>query len=343
MLLTGLWQMCLARIRAISRDPATLAWALAFPLFSSLVLGAAFRGVAEGPAVVALASGPGEANYATGLASEPGLVVIRTDLPTAMRMLRRAEVAAIVALDDGPRILSDPTRPESRAARLLTIDTLERQSGRVDQLHVRDEPMTQSDVRYIDFLIPGLLGLGLMTSGLWSVGLQLAQMRVMNLLKRLRGTPMGLATLFASFLLVRVGLSLLEISFFVGFSRAAFNVTLRGGLLSLFLFAVLGGATFASMSLMLASRVRTSEGAAGITNLVLFPMTMVSGVFFPASRFPSWASTFINALPLTALNDGLRAIMNEGKPLSALGTQCAVLLVWGIASFVAALLLFRWK
>ena len=115
-----------------------------------------------------------------------------------------------------------------------------------------------------------------------------------------------------------------------------------GSYAAFILFGLAGSLSFSGLSLLVASRAQNAETASGLMNLVTMPMMILSGVFFSASNFPGWMQPLVRVLPLTALNDGLRAILNDGAALSALGPQLAVLAVWGLVPFVLALRIFRW-
>jgi ABC-type multidrug transport system permease subunit len=224
----------------------------------------------------------------------------------------------------------------------MTVDALERLNGRVDQLVVQEKPVTLPGSRYIDFLIPGLLGLGLMSSGVWGVGWAVVQMRTGKLLKRLAATPMKRSHFLLSFALSRSLFAVLEILFFVAFARLLFDVRMFGSLLSFVALGLFGSLAFGGLALLIASRAGSAETASGLMNLVTMPMMVLSGVFFSASNFPGWMQPLVQALPLTALNDGLRAIMTDGAPVSTLWPQLLVLGVWGFIPFGLAVRYFKW-
>jgi ABC-2 type transport system permease protein len=203
--------------------------------------------------------------------------------------------------------------------------------------------VTEPGSRYIDFLIPGLVGLGLMSSGLWGIGFSLAEMRTKKLIKRLTATPMRRSDFLLSFLLVRAVLLPIELVPLLGFSRLVFDVGVRGSVFTLALTALVGGLTFAVMGLLLACRAENPQIVSGLINVVSFPMYLCSGVFFSASRFPDGIQPFIGFLPLTALNDALRAVMIDGASLADVKGKIGLCAVWGIVSFVLAVRFFKWR
>ena len=237
----------------------------------------------------------------------------------------------------------DPTRPESRSARLLVDDVLQRAAGRTDVATIKEETATQPGARYIDFLVPGLIGMGLLGNGLWGLGFAIVMARSNKLLKQLSATPMRRWHYLFSYMLARLVFLAPEVGAILGFAYLAFGVRMYGSWLSFTLIALLGSATFAGIGLLVAARTKTLEAAGGLMNLVILPMWVLSGTFFSAQRFPDFVQPFIKALPLTAVNDGLRAVMNEGTPLSGLGLEVGVLLAWTLVSFTIALRLFRWQ
>jgi len=338
-----LWQLFLMRLRALWREPSALFWIFAFPLLMALALGLAFRNQSLSRLTVAVVEGPGSQQLLAALAATPGLQPQTLPLEAARRALSTGKVAVVVVAGETPRLLVDPGVPEGRTARLLVVDTLQRQAGRTDVLRIPEEHVTVPGRRYIDFLIPGLLGFGLMSSSVWGLGWGLVQMRTGKLLKRLVATPMRKADLLASFILSRLLLAVLETGFFLAFARFLFGVRVAGSLLSFVLLAALGALSFGGVGLLVASRAQNNETAGGLMNLVTLPMTVLSGVFFSASHFPGWMQPLVKALPLTALIDALRAISVDGASLWAQGGPLLVLAIWGAGAFAVALRIFRWN
>jgi len=203
--------------------------------------------------------------------------------------------------------------------------------------------MLEPGSRYIDFLVPGLLGMSLMSGGLWGVGFAIVHARSRRLLKRLVATPMSRAHYLLSHLIWRLMILVVEVAVPVGFGVLAFGVPVRGSLLELVLLCVLASLTFSAMGLLIASRARTIEGVSGLMNLAQVPMWILSGVFFSAQRFPDLLQPLVKVLPLTAAIDALRGNMLQGARLVDLGPEIAVLSAWLSISFVLALKLFRWR
>jgi ABC-2 type transport system permease protein len=337
-----LWQLVLFRLRGFIREPEALFWVFAFPLLTSLALGIAFRNQALPELAVAVADGPEADALTTTLDAVDGLTASRMTEAAGRDALRRGKAALVLLPGTPPQLVVDPQREEGRTARLMTVDALNRLQGRVDPVAPRLQEVTEPGSRYIDFLIPGLLGFGLLSSSLWGLGWAIVQMRLGKLLKRLVATPMKRSHFLLSFLLSRSLLSLVEILFFVVFARLLFDVRMAGSYLAFFGLALFGSLSFGGLALLIVVRAKTSETASGLMNLASMPMMLLSGVFFPAHHFPGWMQPLIQLLPLTALNDGLRAIQIDGASLAALWPQSLVLGAWGFVSFLVALRYFRW-
>ena len=220
---------------------------------------------------------------------------------------------------------------------------MQRGKGRTDVVSVGDEKITEPGARYVDFLVPGLIGMNLMGSGLWGLGFTVVIARSRKLLKRFAATPMRRVDYLLSFMLSRLGFLVLEVAAVVVFASLVFGFTVRGSWLSLSLITLLGGFTFSGIGLLVAARPTTIEGVSGLMNFIMLPMWLLSGTFFSSERFPQIFQPFIKALPLTALNTLLRAVMNEGATLSPNWIPITILLAWCVISFVVALKIFKWQ
>jgi ABC-type multidrug transport system permease subunit len=237
----------------------------------------------------------------------------------------------------------DPSRPESALARHEADAALQRAAGRKDAFPAQTTEVQEPGSRYIDFLIPGLIGLGLMNGGMWGVGFNLVDMRIKRLLKRLLATPMRRADFMLAQMTLRVAASFVEVAFLLLFARLALGVPVLGAWPAILFVGALGALAFGGMGLLLASRAQRIETVMGLMNVVTLPMTIGSGVFFSVERFPVVVQPLIRALPLTALIDALRAVISEGAPLLSQATPLAILCGWGALSFVVGLRLFRWS
>ncbi|MFO7653381.1 MAG: ABC transporter permease [Candidatus Krumholzibacteriia bacterium] len=338
----------LTRVRILEfvREPEAVFWVFVFPVLLAVALGVAFRNQPAGSIPVAVVAGERTAPRAlAALAESPSLEVRTLDAAAAREALRRGRVDVVVDLSEPPVVgyAYDETRPEGRAARLAVNDAVQRALGREDPAPVRDEGVPARGARYIDFLIPGLVGLNLMGSGLWGIGFSVVVARTRKLLKRFAATPMRRPDFLLSYGLSRLVFLIPEVLAVIGAGWLIFAVQVRGSWLALTVVAVLGAVAFGGIGLLVAARPRTTESVSGWMNLVMLPMWLLSGTFFSYERFPSVIHPAIQALPLTALNDALRAVMNDGAGLPAVWPEALVMLGWGTVSFVLAVRLFRWQ
>ena len=334
-------QLTLVRFREFIREPEALFWAFVFPTLLAAGLGIAFRN--RPPEVLQIAAVSPQ--LAAPLRAEKLLDVRELSLPDAETALRNGKVALVVEPGDGVTVVYryDDTNPEGRTARMLADRAVQRAAGRQDPVGSADHLMREPGSRYIDFLVPGLVGMNLMGSAIWGMGFAIVDARRKKLMKRLVATPMPRYYYLLSFVLSRLLLLGVEVGAVMGFGVVVFHVPMHGSLGSLALLCVLSSMTFCALGLLISSRARTIEAVSGLMNVTMMPMWICSGVFFSAQRFPSVMQPLIKALPLTAVIDALRASMLQGAGLAQMTPQVAVLGSWLVISFGVALKLFRWR
>jgi ABC-type multidrug transport system permease subunit len=338
-------QLTLGRAREMWREPGVVFWVFGFPILLAVALGLAFRNRPPEELVVAVVDAGDRAAVESAAAAIDAVDEVRAEIVSAAEAserLRSGRASIVLHPGAAPRITLDPSRPGSLFAKTMVHDALERARGRVDLLELIEERVEAPGRRYIDFLLPGLLGMNLMSGGVWGVGWALVLMRTRKLLKRFAATPMKRSDLLLSFMLFRVLIALVEGAFLVLFGGVAFGLWPSGDLLSIAGLVVLSALCFAGVGLLIAARSQNAQTAAGLMNLVTLPMFLLSGVFFPATNFPDWMQPAVKALPLTSLNDALRAVMLDGASLAALPLEAGILAGWCVASFVVALRIFRW-
>jgi ABC-type multidrug transport system permease subunit len=338
-----IWQLTTVKVKEFVREPEAVFWVVIFPVLLTLALGIAFRSQAPEVLPVGVHEGPEAATVREALAAEPGLRAEILDAETAQEHLRSGKVALVAIPGDPVTYWYDPTREESRLARLLVNDAVQRASGRADPRPVATREMTEMGSRYIDFLVPGLLGMNLMGTGMWGIGFSIVTARSRRLLKRLVATPMRRSHYLLGQMLGRLVFLTIEVTALLAFSRFVFGVPIRGSLPALGLITLLGAMAFAGFGLLVASRARTIEGVSGLMNLVMLPMWILSGIFFSTSRFPDVMQPWIQALPLTAVNNALRAVMIDGATLASVAGELSLTAAWGVAAFLTAVFLFRWN
>jgi ABC-2 type transport system permease protein len=337
----ALVQLTLVRFRETLREPEALFWIFVFPILLAAGLGIAFR---NRPAeVLKIATSAPE--IAKSIEHEKLLSVEQLDSSAAEEALRTGKVALLAVPGANGAVVYryDDTNPEGRTARMLADRAVQQSAGRVDPVRASDTIMREPGSRYIDFLIPGLLGMNLMGSAIWGMGFTVVDARRKKLLKRLVATPMPKPYFLLSYLFSRILMLVLEVGIVLGFGAWIFHVPVRGSLLDLAVVCLLGSLSFSALGLLLASRAKTIEAASGLMNAVMLPMWIGSGVFFSAQRFPDAVQPLIKALPLTAAIDALRANMLQGANLVQIAPQIGVLSFWLLLCFVVALRLFRWR
>jgi len=311
----------------------------------AVVLGIAVRNRPAETLPVAVVAGPQAARVSDVLVQTPLLKASVMDEEAATHALALGRVALVVAPrpDGSLEYRLDPSRSESAIARARADDALQRAAGRRDPVPSAVAEVREPGGRYIDFLIPGIVGMNIMSGGMWGVGFNLVDMRIKRLLKRLVAAPMRRPDFLAANLAMRLVFMVIEVSFVLGFGHLAFGVPVRGRLAAVFAVGALGALCFGGLGLLVGSRARRMETVTGLMNVVMMPMFVLSGIFFSADRFPQVLQPLIRLLPLTALNDAMRAVVLEGMRLSALSAPLAVLVVWTLVSFGVGLKLFRWS
>lgn len=338
-------QLTLVRYREFYREPEAIFWVFLFPVLLTAGLGIAFRTrPPERTAVALVAHGSSDSTLARALADADGLKLRVLSDSAAAQALRTGDVALVaVPTGDSIQYRYDPERPDARTARLLVDEAVQGAAGRADPVASSDRTVRETGARYVDFVVPGLLGMNLMGSGMWGIGFAVVDARRKHLLKRLVATPMSRSQYLASFVLSRLTFLVVEVVLLLGFASLVFGVPVRGSLLLLAAICLVAALTFSSLGLLVASRPRTVEGVSGLMNLVMVPMWILSGVFFSSSRFPDALQPLIQALPLTAAIDALRDTMLRGAGPSEVLPELALLLLWLVVTFLLAVRLFRWR
>jgi ABC-2 type transport system permease protein len=338
-------ELTLSRFREFLREPEAVFWVFAFPVLLSCALGLAFRDQGTPDVLVGVLQSPAPetGTVVKTLEGVKGVRVRTVDRGAADIALRNGAIHLLVVPGTPVTFELDPSRPESRVGRYVVDEALQAAAGRKMAVPVTDRLVTMPGSRYIDWVVPGLLGMNIMGTGMWSVAFSVVNSRVRKLLKRLVATPMRRRDYLLSQMAARMIFLVLEVGLLLAFAIPVFGVPVNGSWLLLALLCLLGAMTFSGLGLLVASRAQTVEGVSGLMNLVMVPMWVFSGVFFASENFPDTMQPFIKALPLTALNQALRGVMIDGTGLTVLWTQVAILVAWMVVSFTAALRLFRWR
>lgn len=337
---SSLYQLTSTRFRLYLREPEAIFWTFVFPILLAVGLGIAFR---NRPADV-LPVGATNSQLTQALATDKGLTATEMDEAAGTRSLASGGILLLAIQREGlVEYKFDDTNPDARVARLVADRAIQRASGRQDAVRANDLPVHEKGARYIDFVVPGLLGMNLMGTAMWGIGFSIVDARQKKLLKRMVASPMPRWQFLASYLLSRLLLLVMEVAFFLGFARLAFGVPFRGPLWQLGFLCILSSLVFAVLGLLVSSRARTIEAVSGLMNLVMMPMWILSGIFFSETRFPALIQPLVRLLPLTAVNDALRGNMLQGMSLGQLIAPVAILLAWLAAAFTVSLRIFRWR
>jgi ABC-type multidrug transport system permease subunit len=303
-------------------------------------LGIAFR---NRPADV-LQVGATTAQLTQALAGDKGLTATTLGEADGTRALATGRILLLaIQRPDGVAYKFDDTNPDARNARVLVDRAIQTAAGRREAVATENELVHETGARYIDFVIPGLLGMNLMGSAMWGLGFSIVEARQKKLLKRMVASPMPRWQYLMSFLLSRLVLLIIEVGVFLGFARLAFGVPFRGSLAQLGLVCLLTSMAFSALGLLVSSRARTTEAVSGLMNLVMLPMWILSGIFFSATRFPAIVQPLVRALPLTAAIDAMRGNMLQGMSLGQLAVPVGILVTWVVVPFAVSLRIFRWR
>ncbi len=340
-----LWNLTLARLKEFYRQPEAVFWVYFFPLLMVVALGIAFRNKPVETITVDICSSGNSAAMASVLASDERFDSRERSRELCRQRLRsgKSDLFLISHPDGEVDYFFDDTRPGSVVARQTVDAVLQQAAGRVNPVNTRDQVVTEPGGRYIDFLVPGLLGMGLMGGGLWGVGFAVVDMRIRKLLKRFLATPMKRSHFLMGVMISRLFFMIPEIILLIVFARIFFDVRVYGNWLAIVLLIILGAIEFSGIGLLVASRAKTLESVSGLMNLVMLPMWTLSGIFFSYDRFPEIVHPIIRWLPLTPLIDSLRAVMLEGATLGSLWYEILIMVVWSVVTFVVALAVFRWS
>ena len=342
-----LLQLFIARFREFIRTPEAVFWSYVFPLVMMLSLGLAFRSDSVEPVSVCVEAGAAGDSVVQTLQANSRFSVFRGSPEQCRQMLRSGKAELVLTVEGTAaeplfHYQLDQTRPGSVGARDAVNDALQRAAGRMDPVGTRDSAVTEAGSRYIDFLVPGLIGMGLMGGGVWGVGYAIVDMRIRQVLKRLLGTPMKKHHFVAAMMASRMVFMIPEIIVILILSRLIFNVVSHGGYVLIAVIVLLGSFQFASIGLIIASRARTLEAVAGLMNLTMVPMWIGSGIFFSAERFPALVQPVIRLLPLTPVISSLRQVMQEGAGLVTILPDLGLMAAWLVVTFAVALRIFRW-
>jgi ABC-type multidrug transport system permease subunit len=371
--LNQLCRLTTALFLEIIREPGVLFWGILFPILMSLGLGLAFtkqKDVLRKVAVIrttgSSAAGSSGVYYFLENSCERNssqekdgyrwkyvikddklgnsvFLFYEMDWDQAMVFLKRGTVSLLLyGKNDVTEYHFDPMNSDAE----LTYLKLSSIIGAGDILPVSSnseiKPLTVTGTRYIDFLLPGLITMGVMMSTMWGISYGIIEKRSKKLLRRLIATPMRKSHFLIALITVRVTMNFIEALILLLFALITFNMTIQGDVSSLILMFLAGNIAFAGIAVFVSSHTSNTEVGNGLINFVVFPMMVLSGIFFSYHNFPDWSIPVIQILPLTMLTDGIRSIFNEGAGYREVVLPIFILTTTGIAFFAAGLKIFKW-
>jgi ABC-2 type transport system permease protein len=339
------WQLLLSRFRIFYREWEAVFWVYGFPILLALGLGLAFasREPERPPVDIVGNSDDPQLKKEKAFLENEGFPVEINEAATAHERLATGETALVIQISDqGNHYHYDQTRAEGVLA-LRWVDALLLRNSNPTLPAPVLESVEEPGNRYIDFLLPGLMGLNLLGGGLWGVGFVIVDMRIRKLLKRMLATPMNRSDFLLSIMSARLIFLIPEQGLLLLFGWLAFGVPMRGSFLLLFLIMLLGSAAFSGLGLLIACRADKMETVSGLMNLIMLPMWIMGGAFFSSERFPDFMQPLIQALPLTQVNSAFREVMLKDFSLDQIAWRLAILAAWAVVTFTLALRFFRWR
>jgi len=347
------------------REPEVLFWGMVFPVLISIGLGLAFMQTSESKfQVMVVVNNYSELDsllniYAHTSESEGqrkstwkvtdetlGNTVfsfVQSDWESAIISLKRGEADVIITDSLGKvHFHFDPINSQAQLVYMKLSALIHSPSSATDSAQLQIEPLTLKGVRYIDFLIPGLIAFGLMSSLLWGISYTLIERRSQKLLRRLVATPMKKSYLLFAMMFVRTAMNMVEALVIFFFAWLLFDIHIQGNIGALAVLFLAGNVAFTGLAVLISSRTSKTEVGSGWINAVQMPMMLLSGIFFSYHNFPQWSLDVIKLLPLTALTDGIRSIFNEGAGWLEIITPSAALSLFGVICFVIGMRLFKW-
>jgi len=360
-----LFQLISAHFKDVIRHPAVIFWGIIFPILMSLGLGIAFtrkpdmvRQVAvigqDAPIIrdfllnrtEKLEGGDiGQPAYHLTLEDRKlgntTFVFRETTWNQAMVLLKRGNLTVVMNQENGGIAYHfDPLNPDAQFTYYKLAAIFNGQPAPSITNAIR--PLAVSGTRYIDFLVPGLMSMGIMMSCMWGMSYGMIDKRSKKLLRRMVATPMKKSYFLMALMIVRMLMNAIEGFLLFVFAWLVFDITIQGSLPGLAAVFLSGNIAFGGIAIFVSSRTDSTEIGNGLVNAVVMPMMVLSGIFFSYHNFPDWSIPVIQKLPLTLLADGLRSVFIEGAGLSAVLGQSLIMAGIGVGGFLAGLKLFKW-
>lgn len=339
-MLARIFAIFVARNREFLRDRGTLAWNIVLPVVLMFGLAFAF-------------SGDGRDEYTVGVLQQSELLdsvahpflgtrfikfVVTNDEADAFRKVERHQLDLLVQFGDRPHYWINPESPKGYFAERLLLQSDTENGGEIQKAEI-----SGNAVRYVDWVLPGILGMNMMFSCLFGVGYVVVRYRKNGFLKRLRATPLRPVEFIIAQIASRMVLIMLITIFVYTGTHLILDTQMEGNYLTLLLIAAVGAMSMVSLGLMVAARVTSEELAGGLLNVINWPMMLLSGVWFslegagPALQFAA------KIFPLTHVLDSARAVMLDGATLIDVIPDVAILLAMSAVFLALGARFFRWN
>jgi ABC-2 type transport system permease protein len=208
---------------------------------------------------------------------------------------------------------------------------------------VQNQGVQSLKLKYIDFLVPGIVAMMIMSNNLNGVAGQIASWRERGILRRMQSTPLSASTFIAAQITARLMLNGLQAVIVLLVGSLIFGTQVNGSWALLLLFVVLGTLAFMAIGFIVAGLAKTPESAGPIAGFISFPLLFLGGVFFPIKNMPEFLQPIIKLIPITHLTNALRQVMNVGADLTTLWPEATILGGWLIVAFVVASFTFKWE
>jgi len=368
-------QLTSALFRELIREPGILFWGFLFPILMSLGLGLAFTKKSDTIRKVAIITESG--SQESSIENAPLDVFLNNNCKrngdttstewnfryeikddklgnsiflfyymkweVGMILLKRGTINLLLSSsEDSVSYHFDPMNSDAELTYLKLSSAIGRNNSAQETGNSEIRPMTVTGTRYIDFLVPGLISLGVMMSCMWGISYGIIEKRSKKLLRRLVATPMKKSHFLMALITVRITMNFLESVILLLFSLLVFRISVQGSITALILLYLAGNISFSGIAIFVSSHTSNTEVGNGLINFVVTPMMVLSGIFFSYQNFPEWSLPVIKNLPLTMLTDGIRSVFNEGAGYNEVALPILILTLTGIVFFTAGLKIFKW-
>ena len=371
-----LFQLISANLKELIREPGVLFWGIVFPILMSLGLGIAFTKKKDVVTTIAVIEKNHVIQQPTDSSSvinlflqvnkalfekdKNGVISSKITIPDdklgnttfifqtmewqkAMVFIKRGNINIIIDDRNGEvQYHFDPMNPDAQLTYLKLTKLFNTPGPVVRRTNTEIKPLTVSGTRYIDFLVPGLIAMGVMMSSMWGVCYAIIERRSKKLLRRMVATPMKRSNFLIALIAVRVLMNFVEAGLLFFFAWLAFNITIQGNVLALLALFLAGNFAFAGISIFISSHTAKTEIGNGLINALIMPMMILSGVFFSYHNFPEWSIPTIEKFPLTMMADGIRSVFIEGAGFREVAMPIVILSVIGFVFFAAGMRIFKW-